>query len=60
MISKEQIREWTTAAGLSVARAAELCDVPVRTMEYWRRYRCADARKAEPLRLAAANSGGGR
>lgn len=53
MISKEQIREWTAAAGLTVERAAELCDVPLRTMEYWRRHRCVDPRRAEPLRLAA-------
>lgn len=58
MISKEQIREWTTVAGLTVERAAELCEVPVRTMEYWRRFHCVDPKRAEPLRLAAENAQG--
>lgn len=58
MISKEQIREWTATAGLTVAEAAELCDVPLRTMEYWRAYRCADPAKAEPLRRAVEKARG--
>jgi hypothetical protein len=60
MIPKETIREWTKTAGLTVERAAEVCGVPVRTMEYWRRHRCVDDAKAEPLRLAAGKAGGGR
>lgn len=58
MIGKDQIREWTTAASLTVERAAELCEVPVRTMEYWRRYHCVDPKRAEPLRLAAEKAKG--
>lgn len=57
IVTKDQIRDWTTKAGLTVSAAAELCDVPLRTMEHWRRFDCRYyGRLLEPLRLAAENA----
>lgn len=58
MIPGAIIKQWVKDSGLTLERAAELCDVSLRTLEYWRKHHCAHDHKADPLKALSSKNRG--